>query len=45
MPVGKSKVEETVKEEENEQFEEFSEKNYSMVLELTRDYGNGARKT
>ena len=40
MPVGKSKNPEkveTVKEEENEQFEEFSEKNYSMVLELTRN--------
>ena len=40
MPSGKSKTPEkaeAVKEEENEQFEEFSEKIYSMVLELTRD--------
>ena len=37
MPVGKSKVEEKVEVPVNEQFEEFSEKIYNMVLELTRD--------
>ena len=40
MPVGKGKITKEVKEEEepeNQQFEEFSEKIYSMVLELTRN--------